>query len=75
MIYFALQARDQDENEITYIGVSQVKDAIGSPQPFTAKILQQLSKAGMLESLRGPNGGFCLPKDFLSYIKYLKWKI
>lgn len=63
MIYFALQKPALEESEVTYIGVSQVKDAIGSPQPFTAKILQQLSKAGMLESLRGPNGGFCLPKD------------
>lgn len=59
MIYLALQ---KDE-EATYVGVSQVSEAIDSPKAFTAKILQQLSKAGLLDSLRGPNGGFCLPKD------------
>lgn len=59
MIYLALQK----EGDATYIGVSQVAEAIGSPKAFTAKILQQLSKAGLLDSLRGPNGGFCLPED------------
>jgi len=55
MIYLALQ---QDE-EVVYVGVSQVSDAIDSPKHFTAKILQQLSKAKLIDSQRGPNGGFC----------------
>ena len=59
MIYLALQK----EAAATYIGVTEVSKAIDSPRAFTAKILQQLSKADLLESLRGPNGGFCVPKD------------
>lgn len=30
----------------------------GSPEAFTAKVLGALSKAGLLESLKGPSGGF-----------------
>lgn len=30
----------------------------GSPEAFTAKVLGALSKAGLLESLKGPAGGF-----------------
>lgn len=59
MIYLALQ---KDE-AATYVGVAEISEAIDSPRAFTAKILQQLSKAGLLNSLRGPNGGFCLPDD------------
>ncbi len=60
MIYLALQKKEEGT---PYIGVKEVSEAIDSPKAFTAKILQQLSKADLLDSLRGPNGGFCLPKD------------
>lgn len=58
MVYLALQ-----KEVAAYVGVAEVSKAIDSPRAFTAKILQQLSKADLLESLRGPNGGFCVPKD------------
>lgn len=39
--------------------ISQIAQAIGSPQPFTAKILQALTKDNaIVSSVRGPNGGF-----------------
>lgn len=59
MIYLALQ---KDEAG-TYVGVTEISEAIDSPKAFTAKILQQLSQADLLESLRGPNGGFYLDKN------------
>ena len=35
---------------------------LGLPGPYLAKILQALSTAGILESMRGPNGGFRLQR-------------
>ena len=42
------------------VGVKQVAKAIGSPEPFIAKILQELGKNGLVLSTKGPNGGFYL---------------
>jgi len=39
----------------------EIADRTGSPKAFTAKVLQQLARAGILESTKGPNGGFDLP--------------
>lgn len=59
MIYLTLQQKNGE----THVGVSDVSEAIDSPKPFTSKILQQLSKAGLINSQRGPNGGFYLPVE------------
>jgi len=42
------------------VGVKQVAKAIGSPEPFIAKILQDLGKKSLVLSAKGPNGGFYL---------------
>ncbi|MAE85171.1 MAG: transcriptional regulator [Flammeovirgaceae bacterium] len=39
-------------------GLKDIAKAIDSPEAFTAKILQQLVRANLLDSLRGPSGGF-----------------
>ncbi len=59
MIYLALQQK----HGTGYVGVSAVSEAIDSPRHFTAKILQQLSKAKLIASQRGPNGGFYLSAE------------
>ncbi len=41
-------------------GVKEIASQIKSPEAFTAKILQQLVKNNLLDSVRGPNGGFAL---------------
>jgi Rrf2 family iron-sulfur cluster assembly transcriptional regulator len=43
------------------VGLEEIAQAIDSPKAFTAKILQQLARAGLLDSLRGRTGGFTLP--------------
>lgn len=43
--------------------ISQISEAIDSPEPFTAKICQQLARAGIILSKKGPKGGFYLEKD------------
>lgn len=39
-------------------GLSTIARAISSPKPFTAKILQSLTRNNIISSSRGPNGGF-----------------
>lgn len=46
------------QSEGRLAGLKEVASSIDSPEAFTAKILQQLVRASLLQSLRGPNGGF-----------------
>ena len=59
MIYIASRHKD----ESIRAGLDDISRAIDSPKPFTAKILQQLSRAELLDSLRGPTGGFLITKN------------
>ena len=47
----------------------EIAKAIDSPEPFTAKILQQLAKAKLVQSNKGPNGGFSIPEKDMEIIK------
>lgn len=58
MIYIA-----GNEQEDRRTGLREVTEAIGSPEAFTAKILQQLVKSKLLDSFKGPSGGFELMKN------------
>ncbi len=40
------------------VGIKEIAVGIGSPEYFLAKILQDLSRRGILQSAKGPNGGF-----------------
>jgi Rrf2 family iron-sulfur cluster assembly transcriptional regulator len=44
-------------------GIKQISTDLNLPQPFLAKILQQLAKQKILSSSKGPHGGFSLLKD------------
>ena len=46
----------QERGELA--GLKDISGAIDSPEAFTAKILQKLVHAGLLESVRGPHGGY-----------------
>lgn len=46
----------------TNIGIKEISEDLGLPAPFLAKILQQLAKHKILNSVKGPNGGFSLLK-------------
>jgi Rrf2 family transcriptional regulator, iron-sulfur cluster assembly transcription factor len=47
----------------------EISKAIDSPEPFTAKILQQLAKAKLVQSNKGPNGGFSVSEKDMERIK------
>lgn len=53
MIYIATQSRAGSR-----VKLGAIAQESGSPEAFTAKVLGILSKAGLLESLKGPAGGF-----------------
>jgi Rrf2 family iron-sulfur cluster assembly transcriptional regulator len=49
----------------TCVRVSEIAKSINAPEPFTAKILQALSKNKIISSVKGPNGGFCMNENQL----------
>jgi Rrf2 family protein len=46
-------------------GIKEIAENIHSPEHFLAKILQKLSKEGLVQSIKGPNGGFYLDSQSL----------
>ncbi|MBS1683088.1 MAG: Rrf2 family transcriptional regulator [Bacteroidetes bacterium] len=45
-------------------GIAEIAKEIDAPQPFTAKILQTLTREKIISSTKGPNGGFFIhPKS------------
>ncbi len=51
----------QKSSEENKLGIEEIAKAIDSPQSFTAKIMQLLTKDNkIVSSVRGPNGGFYL---------------
>lgn len=45
------------------VGIKDIARHTGTPEPFVAKILQTLSKRGIVSSVKGPNGGFYVDAD------------
>lgn len=59
MMYIAQKSKDGKR-----LGIKEISKGIDSPEPFTAKILQDLSRKGLVLSIKGPNGGFFMdPKS------------
>jgi len=45
------------------VGLKAIAAAIDSPEAFTGKIMQQLSRSGIVQSIKGPSGGFWMNED------------
>ncbi|MFN0059763.1 MAG: RrF2 family transcriptional regulator [Planctomycetota bacterium] len=56
----ALQAMGREPDR--YWTVEQICEQAHTPPEFTRKVLRQLVTAGILESVRGPTGGFILAR-------------
>jgi Rrf2 family transcriptional regulator, iron-sulfur cluster assembly transcription factor len=54
-LYLAVHAREGRN-----LGVKEVAEQLDVPQPFLAKILQQLVRSRLISSQKGPHGGFYL---------------
>ena len=53
VLYIAVKCTDGSR-----LGIKEIAREIDSPVPFTAKILQTLSREGIIASAKGPKGGF-----------------
>ncbi|WP_278035021.1 RrF2 family transcriptional regulator [Flavobacterium nitratireducens] len=51
------------------VGLKDIAKKIDSPEAFTAKILQILTKSNIINSIKGVGGGFEIPKEKMSQIK------
>ena len=60
ILYLAMQAEEGEK-----IGVKKISEALETPQPFLAKLLQQLTKNKLVSSSKGPTGGFFLDEKNL----------
>ena len=57
LIYLALYATKTKK-----IGIKTISEELGIPTPFLGKILQMLARQKILDSTKGPHGGFYLKK-------------
>ena len=54
------------------VSLKEISAEIDSPESFTAKILQSLARAKVVDSIKGPKGGFEINKDKLEEIKLIE---
>ena len=54
------------------VGLKDIAEKIDSPEAFTAKILQILSRNNIIHSIKGVGGGFEIPKKMMSQIKLIQ---
>lgn len=66
VIYITVQSQ-QDQR----VSLKEIAREIGSPEAFTAKILQQLARNGVIDSIKGPSGGFNVDKSKMETIKLI----
>jgi len=60
MIFVAQKSKDGNK-----VGIKEIAKGIDSPEHFIAKILQDLGRRRLLQSVKGPNGGFYLDAEAL----------
>ena len=59
---YALQALAALPEDGSYTLAKDLSQELALPGPYLAKILQSLAQSSILESLRGPKGGFRLAR-------------
>ena len=51
------------------VNITDVANAIDSPNAFTAKVLQKLVKNNVVDSIKGPYGGFHISNETMERVK------
>lgn len=55
--------------QMNRVSLKDIANEIDSPEAFTAKILQQLARNSIIDSVKGQTGGYEIKKEKLSTIK------
>ena len=55
-----------------YVTINEIVESTGLPRAFTAKTLQRLAKFKIVDSIKGPNGGFCIMNNAPQEISLLE---
>ena len=63
-IYIAVKSMRQER-----VSLKEIAEEVNSPVAFTAKILQSLAKSGIIDSRKGPTGGFQIEEPKIDTIK------
>ncbi len=63
-IYITTTTRDGER-----VGLIAIAKEIDSPEAYTAKVLQKLTKSNIIKSIKGPSGGFEVNKTMANQIK------
>lgn len=58
LVYIAQQTKEGQK-----VSITSIAEGIDSPRYFIAKILQELSRKGFVQSVKGPHGGFYLSEE------------
>ncbi|KAA0992646.1 RrF2 family transcriptional regulator [Dyadobacter aurulentus] len=61
VFYIAHKSRDGSR-----VGIKDIASGIDSPELYLAKILQDLSRKGLISSVKGPHGGFYIENSSLA---------
>lgn len=64
-----IAVKSEQENRVS---LNEIAKEINSPIAFTAKVLQQLTKNNIVDSVKGPKGGFEIDKGKIADIKLSK---
>lgn len=62
LIFIAQKSKDGYK-----VGIKEIAKGIDAPEYFIAKILHKLAKKNLVQSLKGPTGGFYMDKLSLQY--------
>jgi Rrf2 family protein len=63
-IYIAVKSMHHER-----VSLKEIAEEVDSPVAFTAKILQSLAKSGIIDSHKGPTGGFQIPESRIDAVK------
>ena len=66
-IYIASQTANGER-----VSLKEIAEKIDSPEAFTAKILQQLSRSGIIDSVKGPSGGFAIRRREVKEVRLIE---